>query len=216
MTGFDALRLGMVDSQIRVADVTDHRIIAAFLETPRENFVPAGREQLAYLDTRTPLGAPGRTMLDPMTLAKLIQLAKPRAQDRVLVVGCGLGYTAAVLAGLCAEVVGVEVDPQLAAEAGRRLSGLPNVKVVEGPLPKGAPDDGPFDLIFCDGAVETGLQSLVGQLAPAGQIVAPAGGTRAMKATIFRAHGDEIAAAPYFDASGPILPGFERVEAFSF
>lgn len=216
MTGFDALRLGMVDSQIRVADVTDHRIIAAFLDTPREKFVPAGRERLAYLDTRTPLGVPGRAMFDPMTLAKLVQLGRPRAEDRTLVVGCALGYTVAILAGLCAEVVGLEVDPGLAAEARKRLDGLSNVRVVEGPLPQGAPDGAPYDLIFCDGAVETGLEALAAQLAPAGRIVAPAGEPRAMKATIFRPHAGELAAAPYFDAGGPVLPGFERVEAFSF
>ncbi|MFJ5488422.1 protein-L-isoaspartate O-methyltransferase, partial [Hansschlegelia beijingensis] len=113
MTDFERLRHGMVDGQIRVADVTDHRVLAAFLTVPRERFVPAGREDLAYLDIRAPLGAPGRAMLEPMTLARLVQLAAPEEHESVLVVGCGLGYSVAIFAELAARVVGLECDADL-------------------------------------------------------------------------------------------------------
>lgn len=216
MTDFERLRHGMVDGQIRTADVTDHRVIEALLATPREDFVPEARRGLAYLDARVPLGPAGRAMLEPMTFARLLQLADPQDGERVLVVGCGLGYAAAVFAQLSGFVAALESDPALAADARGRLAGLANVDVVEGPLPAGAPALAPFDLIFCDGAVSAGLGTLAGQLAPGGRIVAPAGEGRATKATVFRASEAGLAAARYFDAYGPALPGFERVEAFSF
>lgn len=216
MTDFERLRHGMVDGQIRVADVTDHRVLAAFLTVPRERFVPAGREDLAYLDIRAPLGAPGRAMLEPMTLARLVQLAAPEEHESVLVVGCGLGYSVAIFVELAARVVGLECDADLAAGARERLSGRPNVTVVEGDLTAGAPQSAPFDLIFCDGAVAVGLEALAEQLSPSGRIVAPAGPGPATKATIFRPHHGKLAAAQFFDAYGPDLPGFQPVETFAF
>lgn len=215
MTDFERLRIGMVDGQIRTADVTDHRILTAFLTTPRENFVPESRRSLAYLDVRTPLGQ-GRATFEPMTLSRLVQLSAPAERERVLVVGCGLGYTVALFAGLVAKVVGLEVDTGLRAEAASRLAGYGNAEIVEGELPEGAPQAGPFDLIFCDGAVTTGLEHLATQLAPGGRIVAAAGDGRSTKATVFRKGGDGLAAATYFDAYGPALPGFERAPAFAF
>lgn len=216
MTDFERLRVGMVDTQIRPADVTDHEVIRAFLIVPRENHVPEGRAALAYLDARVPLGAGGRATLDPMTLAKLVQLAAPKPGEKVLVVGCGLGYSAAILAQLAGEVTALECDATLASEAKRRLADLANVVVIEGPLADGAPSRAPFDLIFCDGLVTGGLDMLGDQLAPNGRIVAPAGGARASKATVFRRRGDTLAASTSFDAAGPALPGLQQVEAFVF
>lgn len=215
MTDFERLRLGMVDGQIRTADVTDHRILNAFLETPREDFVPESRRPLAYLDSRAPLFG-GRSAYEPMTLARLIQLSAPTERDRALVVGCGLGYTVALLSRLCREVVGLEVDGAMAATARRALAGHENVRILEGKLEAGAPSDAPFDLIFCDGAVTANLETLGGQLAPEGRIVAPAGEGRSTKATVFRRRKDGLAALAYFDATGPALPGFERAHAFAF
>lgn len=216
MTEFERLRHGMVDGQIRTADVTDHRVLEAFLTTPREDFVPESRRGLAYLDARTPLGFPGRAMIEPMLLARLVQLADVRETDRVLVVGCGLGYTAAIFGALAASVVGLEEEPALAAGAGANLRGLAGVAVVEGPLTAGAAALGPYDLIFCDGVVEDGPGALTGQLAPGGRIVAPAGSGRATKATVYRPHDRGVSQNVYFDASGPALPGFAPAAAFSF
>lgn len=215
MTDFEGLRRGMVDGQIRVADVTDRRILGAFLSVPRERFVPAERVDLAYLDTRVPYGR-GRAALEPMTLARLIQLAAPHEGERVLVVGCGLGYTAALFDELGAKVVALEVDSGLATEARERLADRKGVTVAEGPLPDGAPAYAPYDLIFCDGAVSGGLDVLARQLAPQGRIVAPAGEGRPTKATIFRPHEGRLAAASSFDAYGPQLPGLESPKAFAF
>jgi protein-L-isoaspartate(D-aspartate) O-methyltransferase len=215
MTDFERLRRGMVDCQIRPADVTDHDVISAFLTVPRERFVADGRASLAYLDSRAPLEVAGRAMLEPMTLAKLLQLAAPRAGEKALVVGCGLGYTAALLDELGLEVVALEVAPTLAAEARARLADRAKVTVLEGSLPAGAPDHAPFDLIFCDGAVADGLDSLGRQLAPQGRLVAIAGDGRSTRATVFRPQRSGLSPAPAFDAYGPPLPGFDRAEAFA-
>lgn len=213
MTEFERLRTGMVDGQIRVADVTDRRVLAAFLTVERERFVPAGRRELAYLDVRTPLGG-GRAMVEPMILAKLVQLADPKDGERVLVVGAGLGYSAAIFARLAGSVVALE-EPALAGAARAALAGVDGVRVVEGPLAAGAPAEGPYDLIFCDGAVFDGLGALAAQLAPEGRIVAPAGRVRPTKATAFRVAGGELTGVAAFDAAAPTLPGFEPVEAFA-
>lgn len=215
MPDFERLRLGMVDGQIRVADVTDHRLIAAFLKVERERFMPAGRRELAYLDIQTPLGR-GRAMLDPMTLAKLVQLADPQPGERVLVVGAGLGYTVALFVELGAEVVGLEDEPALAAAARAALSGVGAATIVDGPLVAGAAAHGPYDLIFCEGAIVEGFDALGEQLAPEGRIVAPSGRSRPTKATIFRRNGEELGAAATFDAAAPVLPGFEAAPAFAF
>jgi protein-L-isoaspartate(D-aspartate) O-methyltransferase len=215
MTDFARLRLGMVDGQIRVADVTDHRVLAAFLSVPREAYVPADRRAIAYLDARVPLGPPGRAMLDPMILARLVQLADPQPGDRVLVVGCGLGYTAAIFAELAAHVVGLEQDPALASAAKASFSADGRVTVVEGKLTEGAPAEGPFDLVFCDGAVADGLENLLAQLASSGRMIAPTGAGPATKATVFRASAGEAVGAATFDAVAPRLPGFQPVETFA-
>ena len=216
MTEFERLRRGMVDGQIRTADVTDHRVLEAFLTTPREDFVPSSRRGLAYLDARTPLGFPGRAMIEPMLLGRLVQLSDACETDRVLVVGCGLGYTAAIFAALAASVVALEVEPALASGARERLEDRAGVEVVEGPLAVGAPALGPYNLIFCDGVVEDGPGALASQLAHGGRVVAPAGSGRATKATVYRPHGRGLSENVYFDASGPALPGFATAAAFSF
>lgn len=216
MTDFSRLRLGMVDGQIRTADVTDHRVLQAFLTVPREDFVPAARRDLAYLDARVPLGVEGRATFDPMTLAKLVQLADPKAGERALVVGCGLGYSAAIFSELAGFVVGLEVSPDLAAHARSALAARENVVVAEGPLPAGAPAEGPYDLIFCDGSIAAEPAELGSQLRPDGRIVAAAGAGRATKATVFRRLGGGLAGASSFDAYGPPLPGFEIEAAFAF
>lgn len=216
MTDFERLRLGMVDGQIRTADVTDHRVLAAFLTVPRERFVPDARRDLAYLDSRVPLGSAGRAMMEPMILARLVQLAAPREGEHALVVGCGYGYAAAILAELGLKVTALEEDAAFLAEARDRLAAYPTVTVVEGALAEGTSEGEPFDLVLCDGAIVTGEDSLAARLKPQGRLVAPAGQGRATRATIFRRTDQGLAGTTFFDAAAPALPGFQPAEAFAF
>ena len=140
MIDFALARRMMVDGQVRTSDVTDLRIIAAMLELPRERFVSAADTDLAYLDTDVPAiqGAGGeqvRHLLKPMVLAKLIQAAAVKPDDRVLDVGCATGYSAALLARLARSVVALEQDPVLVRLARDNLQavGAGNATVVTGP-----------------------------------------------------------------------------------
>jgi protein-L-isoaspartate(D-aspartate) O-methyltransferase len=162
MIDFALARRMMVDGQVRTSDVTDLRIIAAMLELPRERFVSAAETDLAYLDTDVPAigGAgdkPERHLLKPMVLAKLVQAAAVKADDRVLVVGCATGYSAALLSRLARSVVALEQNPVLVRLARDNLEavGAGNVTVVTGPLTEGWPPDAPYDVVFIDGATET-------------------------------------------------------------
>src|ERR1700735_2238132 len=134
----------MVDGQVRTADVTNLDLIAAMLAVPREQFVPPSLAGQAYCDSDIPLGA-GRALLKPMVLAKLIQGAQVNATDHVLDVGCGTGYSSAVLSHLVGSVVALEEDATLARRAQEALSaglGAANVTGAIGPLTAGGPGGG--------------------------------------------------------------------------
>src|SRR5262245_7710514 len=119
MLDFASARRMMVDGQLRTSDVTDPRLIAAMLEIPRERFVP--QPTLAYVDLDLPVDGGSRRLLKPMVLAKLIQAAEINAEACVLDIGCGTGYSSAVLAQLARAVVALEADPELAQQARENL-----------------------------------------------------------------------------------------------
>ncbi|MBN8996902.1 MAG: protein-L-isoaspartate O-methyltransferase [Rhizobiales bacterium] len=219
MIDFAVQRTKMIDSQVRTEDVTDREVIAAMGAVARERFVPARLADLAYIDQDLPIagaGAGDRFLLKPATLARLLQAADVESSDRVLDVGCGTGYAAAVLAGLAAEVVALEQEATLAAEARKQLAGLANVQVVEGPLEAGHKAGAPYDLILVEGAVEVVPPALLEQLAEGGKLVTVVGYGRAAAATVYtRADGD-VGDRPVFDAAAPALPGFRKPKAFVF
>ena len=220
MVDFAQARRTMVDCQIRTSDVTDLRVIAAFLDVPRERFVPAARKAVAYLDRDVPVNdasAP-RVLLKPMVFAKLVQAAEIAATDRVLDVGCATGYSSAVLGRLAASVVALEEDAALAATAAEALaaSGARNVTVVSGPLLAGWPAEGPYDVILLQGATEIVPDSLLGQLNEGGRLLAVRGSGPMGKATIWRMAATGATPQPLFDAAAPLLPGFNKPPAFVF
>src|SRR3954470_2832501 len=180
MIDFAAARRLMVDGQVRTADVTDLRLLAAMLELPRERFVPEEKASLAYLDLDTPINAPGRPdrrLLKPMVLAKLLQAAAITQTDRVLDVGCNSGYSTALLAHLAGSVVGLEEDPDLARLATDALSSaeMANAKIVRGTLTHGCAGEGPYDVIVLEGSAEMVNVALFDQLRDGGRLVGVVG-----------------------------------------
>lgn len=166
---FEAARAKMVDNQIRTTDVTSHSVLTAFLTVPREDFVPEKAKMLAYIDNDVEIsaaapGKPARFLMEASPLAKLLQLAAIGKDDFVLEVGCGTGYTSALLSIIAGSVIALECDEALAAEAKAKLSGYGKVEVVTGPLEKGYAAGAPYDLIFVNGAVEEVPAALLGQL----------------------------------------------------
>jgi len=216
---FDAAtaRRMMVDGQVRTANVTDVQLIAAMLAVPRERFVPPHLAALAYLDSDIAI-ATGRAMLKPMVLAKLIQAARVREDERVLDVGCGTGYAAAVLARLAASVVALEEDAGLARQAKMTLAetGTGRITLATGPLIEGWEAAAPYDLIFLNGATEIVPHALAGQLKASGRLACISGSGPSGKGMIYRVVEGQLAGRPYFDATAPLLPGFQAPPTFAF
>ncbi len=220
MIDFAAARQMMVDSQVRPNGVTDLRIISAFLGVPREAFVPAQMAGLAYLDRDIPLEArrtePPRFLVKAMVTAKLVQAAEIAESDRVLVVGCGSGYAAAIIARLARAVIALEENAELLRAARERLQPIRNVEVVEGPLTEGWAAESPFDVIYVDGAVELIPQSFAHQLVEGGRIAGVLKAGPVGQGTIWRVALGHLSPLPVFDAPAPLLPGFARPVQFVF
>ncbi|MDX1730739.1 MAG: protein-L-isoaspartate O-methyltransferase [Aurantimonas coralicida] len=215
---FDAARTRMVDNQIRTTDVTRHEILRAFLEVPREEFVPAARKPLAYIDEDVPLGN-GRFIMEASPFAKLIQLAAIRPDDVVLDVGCGTGYSSAVLSHLAGSVVSLEQDPELAEAATENLARLDYVTcaVVEGPLNEGYPSEAPFDVIFLQGSVDVLPETLLQQLRAGGRLVVVEGQGNAAEAKLYFRDDNGVVGSRFgFNCSIRPLPGFQKKAEFAF
>lgn len=217
MPDFATRRTVMVDTQVRTADVTKFPVIEAMLHVPRERFVPPGRLEAAYMGENLHLG-PGRVLLDPRTLAKLLDGLDVRPTDRVLDLGAAFGYGAAVLGRMAGSVVALEDDAGRAAAAAAALGevGADNVEVVVGPLPEGAPEGmGPFDVILVEGAVEEVPRAVLRQLAPGGRIGALFAEGALGTARIGHALDGAVHWRWAFNAGAPVLPGFARPKAFA-
>lgn len=217
MVDFERARKAMVDNQVRPGNVTDRRLIAAMLAIPREKFVPASRQALAYIDEAHDLGH-GRSMPAPAPFAKLAQLAAIEPGDAVLDLGAGLGYSTAVLAQLAHEVVGVESDATLAAEAQKALSaaGITNAEIVVSDLEAVQPHAGGFDVIILEGAVETVSPGLFKLLRDGGRLVALIKRGPAAVAHVFVKSGGTVNSRAEFNTSLPPLSAAKATEDFVF
>lgn len=218
---FHDLRTKMVDNQIRTTDVTGHGVIDAFLTVPREVFVPAHRQLLAYIDEDQPVKGEGpntRYIMEPSPLAKLIQLARVGKKDVVLDVGCATGYSSAVLSRLAGSVIGLESDSELAdiATARMRELGYDNVVIVTGDLKEGYASEAPYDVIFVEGAVDFVPDPLFNQLKDGGRLVVVEGQGNAGVARIYVKESGVVAGRTVFNAAVKPLPGFEKVPSFQF
>jgi len=215
---FSVARHNMVENQIRPNRVTDTRVLAALETVPRERFVPDALKGIAYLDGDIELGA-GRRMLEPMVFARLLQAAEIQPNEVVLDVGCGTGYSAAVLARLASTVVALESDRALAQRAGALLAelGVDTVALVEGALVAGDKAHGPYDVIVVEGAVARIPESLLDQLADRGRLVAVVAKPGSVgQASITLKIGDAVSTRPLFEAAAALLPGFAPRPGFVF
>lgn len=220
-----ALRQTMVERQLRTFDVTDLPLLRRFLAVPRELFLPHDLTPLAYSDLalflKSEQGRPLRHLLPPLVLARLLQEAEIRETDRVLLIGGGTFYSAALIAPLAREVVALECDARLAATAKSYLNavGAANVRVEHGPLPAGVPSAAPFDVIVVEGAIEAGLDGLEAQLTGDGHLLAIAKPDADAGWAVIRyerSGGAPAGARALFDAAAPVLEGFEKAPAFVF
>lgn len=215
---FATARTMMVESQVRPNKVTDGRVIAAMRSLPREAFLPEALQARAYADDNVPLPN-GRVLPAPMVVARMVQFSLIEGAKRVLVVGSGTGYGAAVLAACGAQVTAVEDDPGLLAIARTALGATaPSVALVEGPIAAGYAAGAPYDCIFIEGAVQELPPALLDQLSPDGVMVMVRceAGVRMGQAVIGRKASGGISFVPVFDYALPLLPAFRRAPNFVF
>jgi len=217
MSDFAAARLHMVQNQLMPNKVTDARVAAAMADVPREKFVPEAVAGVAYLDEDLEI-APGRYVMEPMVLARMLQAVDARDGELALDVGCGTGYSVAVLARLVGTVVGLESDEALAARAGTILAdlGVDNAVVVGGAHAEGQADQGPYDLIVLGGSVPRAPEVLKSLLADGGRLIGVIEHNGVGRATLITRKGEGYLSEVLFDAMVPPLPGFEETTGFVF
>lgn len=216
MSDFAARRTMMVDTQVRPNDVTRFPVIEAMLAVPMEDFVPASRRAVAYLGDNLDLGQ-GRVLLEPRTLGKMIDMLDLQPGDLVLDLGCGYGYSSAVIARMVEAVVAIEENPDMAAEAERRLgeAGVFNVAVLNAPLAEGATKQGPYDAILIGGGVEEVPAAILEQLKDGGRVVALfLEGALGVVRVGHRING-HVNWRYGFNALAPLLPGFKKQQGFT-
>lgn len=206
----------MVDTQVRPSDVTEFPIIEAMLEVPREMFVPQALREAAYSGEHLPLGG-NRVVLDPRILAKMLDALDITPDDLVLDLGPGMGYSTAVLARLAQAVVAVDPEAAFVSEAQAALVeiGIDNAAISEGVLARGAPEYAPFDVILLQGAVETLPDAITDQLAEGGRIACIFMEGALGVCRVGRKIDGRMNWRYAFNATAPVLPGFESAKEFA-
>ncbi len=216
LADYASRRTMMVDTQVRPSDVTKFPIIDAMLSVPREEFLPADKSESAYVGENITL-AGGRTVLEPRTFAKMLDALMIDPADVVLDLGCGLGYSTAVLAQMAEFVVAVEDDSDRVGEAQQNLSehGVDNAAVVEGPLHEGAKKSGPYDIIMLQGAAEQVPDTLLDQLKEGGRIAVVFAESALGVVRIGHKLDGAVTWRFAFNAGAPVVDGFAREADFA-
>lgn len=218
MYDFAQARQNMIDGQLRPNRVTHTGLLEAVRDLPREKFLPPELQRVAYIDDDIPLPN-GRAMLEPLVVCRMIQAADPRPADVALDIGCGSGYTSALLSRLASTVFSIDSDADLVQQATANLAalGADNVVVAARVMAAGWPEHKPYDVIFVGGAVEILPDTLLDQLAEGGRLVAvvsdghPVGAAR-----LYQKIGGSVSSRPLFDAGCRFLPGFAKPQQFVF
>ncbi|MCD6035689.1 MAG: protein-L-isoaspartate O-methyltransferase [Rickettsiales bacterium] len=214
----DTARSNMVLSQVRANDVTDKKLLSVLSSLPRHLFVPESLRSISYVDKALPLGN-NRYLLPPLLFARMAEAADIQASDVVLDIGCGSGYSSVVFASLGHKVFAIEDDRDLCSGANYILHhlGVTKVIVMSNPLAAGHPDGGPYDVIFINGALQRIPDSLLSQLSErGGRLVAVLKETTHSNGivTLCQRTGDTYTYTHLFEASAPLLPGFEDPSSF--
>jgi len=215
---FAKLRRVMVDSQVRVNDVTSTGVVSAFSTVPREVFVPKGMRASAYAELEIET-SDNRALWLPRDLGKILVALEAEASDVSLVIGAGAGYSAALLGHMTDAVIALEDDEALVDAMAERFAeiGMDEAVAVQGELGHGLPDQGPFDIVFVAGMVEEVPQSWLDQLSEGGRLaVVVATGRGVGAARIYKRAGETFSYREAFECCPPILPGFEIKAAFVF
>ncbi len=219
-------RFNMIEQQIRPWDVLDPQVLELLSVLHREDFVPPAHQALAFVDMEIPLAgsaqealASGRCMLAPKVEARLLQEVSPQPHEKVLEIGAGSGYMAALLAARVASVVTMEIDPALARMARENLAraGVANAQVREGDGAHGLAGEGPFDVIVLSGSVAEVPQALLAQLKVGGRLAAIVGSDPVMRATVITRTGETAwTTAQRWDTLAPRLRNFPEPSRFAF
>ena len=218
MADFATLRRNMVDSQLRTNKVTNNHVLQSMGEIPREKFLPGDHSDFAYIDEHLTINS-SRTLVQPMSLGRMIQAAGISADAVVLDIGCATGYSSAVLGNIARAVVALESNVKLAELASSNMTalGLDNVVVEKGPVQAGWPDQAPYDVIMVNGACEQVPVKVFDQLLDGGCLCAVIrSGKGNGVARLWNKYGEVISGRDLFDANVPILPEFERKQGFNF
>jgi protein-L-isoaspartate(D-aspartate) O-methyltransferase len=222
MMNIEQARFNMIEQQIRTWDVLDADVLELLAVVKREEFVPAAYRALAFVDTQVPLregGARGQCMLEPKLEARLLQELGVQRHHRVLEIGAGSGYMAALLAHRAQQVLTMEIVPELARLAADNLrrASVVNTRVIDGDGSKGLPGEAPFDAILLSGSVATAPQTLLDQLKIGGRLLGIIGSEPVMRATLVtRSAEREWTSRELFDTIAPRLLGFEEPTRFTF
>ena len=216
-SNFETMRTAMINSQLRTTDVNTPSVLSAIAGVAREAFVPAGYEGVAYMDRALPF-ANGRMLNPPISLGLMLERAVQGPLSRVLIVGSGTGYAAAVLSALAGHVVALEEDAALIAQARGPLSAYQNIEMVEGPLTDGYAAGAPYSLILVDGAVEEVPPALAAQLAEGGRLLCGlvTGAITRLAEGLAPLEGQPVALHPFADTEIAPLPSFGIKRAFTF
>jgi protein-L-isoaspartate(D-aspartate) O-methyltransferase len=215
-------RFNMIEQQIRPWEVLDSEVLALLSTVKREHFVPTGLQALAFVDMALPLregGERGQAMLAPRLEARLLQDLAVQKHEKVLEIGTGSGYMAALLGRRADQVLTLEIEPELASQARHNLAteGVFNVEVRQADGAKGAPADGPFDVIVLSGSVAEVPQTLLAQLKVGGRLAAIVGEEPIMRATFMTRNSDTAwTTVEPWDTTAPRLLHFAEHSHFRF